>query len=192
LSVLASSCASTTTRRALSVNLSNMVCAALLTLIPALSDANTIGRLVRRSGRRAAGRMLSLLVTWLPGATGLESADLAVARARDGGDQLAVLVDGPRNGVTELDRDGLARVREAEKRAAGLAANWNFYSLAVRARKMYGRSACREPGPVPTGVQAEPGQTRRRTVVRWLLPVATGIRLPLRTSSSFTALDTAA
>ena len=33
-----------------------MVRAALLTLIPALPDANTIGRLGRRSGRRAAGR----------------------------------------------------------------------------------------------------------------------------------------
>ena len=51
------------TRRALSVNLSNIVRAALLTLIPALSDANTISRLGRRSSRRASGRMLSPLVT---------------------------------------------------------------------------------------------------------------------------------
>jgi hypothetical protein len=35
-----------------------MVRAALLTLIPALSDANTIGRLGRRSGRRAPGTSL--------------------------------------------------------------------------------------------------------------------------------------
>jgi hypothetical protein len=58
--------------------------------------------------------MLSLLVTWLPGAVGLESADLAVAEAGDGGDQLAVLIDDPRNSVTEVDRDGLAGVREAD------------------------------------------------------------------------------
>jgi hypothetical protein len=58
--------------------------------------------------------MLSLLVTWLPGAVGLESADLAVAEAGDGGDQLAVLVDDPQNGVTELDRDSLAGVREGD------------------------------------------------------------------------------
>jgi hypothetical protein len=58
--------------------------------------------------------MLSRLVTWLPGAIGRESADLAVPEAGDGGDQLAVLVDDPQNGLTELDRDGLAGVREAD------------------------------------------------------------------------------
>jgi hypothetical protein len=85
-----------------------MVRAALLTLIPALTDANTISRLGRRSGRPAAERMLSLLVTWLPGAVGLEPADLAGAVSGHGGDQLAVLVDDPQNGVAELDGDRLA------------------------------------------------------------------------------------
>ena len=33
---------------------------------------------------------------------------------RDGGDQLAVLVDDPHNGGTEVDRDGLAGVRGAD------------------------------------------------------------------------------
>jgi hypothetical protein len=44
LSSLASSCARATARRALSVNRSNMLCAALPTVMPAMPDANTIGR----------------------------------------------------------------------------------------------------------------------------------------------------
>src|SRR5262245_59340435 len=53
---------------------------------------------------------------WLAGACliGLEPADPAAGDARDGGDQLAVLVDDAQGGVAELDGDGLPGVAEAD------------------------------------------------------------------------------
>src|SRR5260370_28448115 len=53
---------------------------------------------------------------WLAGGclVGLEPADLAVGGARDGGDQLAVLVDDAQGGVAELDGHGLPGVAEAD------------------------------------------------------------------------------
>ena len=51
--------------------------------------------------------------SWLlPGAAGLEPADFAVAAAGDGSDQLALVVNDPQAGVTQLDSDELACVRE--------------------------------------------------------------------------------
>ena len=48
------------------------------------------------------------------GAVGLEPADLAVACARHGSDQLAVLIDDAQAGVAGLDGDGLPGVAEAD------------------------------------------------------------------------------
>ena len=45
--------------------------------------------------------------SWLPGAIGLEPADLAGAIAGNGCEQLAVLVDDPQSGITGLNGDGL-------------------------------------------------------------------------------------
>jgi len=50
----------------------------------------------------------------MPGAVGLEPADLTVAGARHRGNQLAVLVDDPQGRVVQVDRDGLAGVWEAD------------------------------------------------------------------------------
>lgn len=60
-----------------------------------------------RPGKRAGS-------SWLPGAIGLEPADLASTRARHGSDELAVLVDDPQRRITGLDSDSFPGVAEAD------------------------------------------------------------------------------
>jgi hypothetical protein len=74
-------------------------------------------------------------------------------------------VRGGRAGVAVL-HVGLAESFQGAQ-ARWFAANWSSYPLAIRVRRMRGRSAYREPGPVSLGVQgtACEGAAAHRAVV---------------------------